>query len=116
MDKALQRLVAEQAVSRVDRGLFYVPRHNSLTKKPTVADYAAVIDAVARRDQARVVVDGLTAANDLGLTTTVPARNWRRITSRSTPRSRNDRGGKIIASSMGPNRRSEQASVRTCRS
>ena len=31
-------------------------------------------DAVARRDQARVVVDGLTAANDLGLTNAVPAR------------------------------------------
>jgi hypothetical protein len=33
-----------------------------------------VIQAVARRDQARVVVDGLTAANDLGFTTAVPAR------------------------------------------
>jgi hypothetical protein len=74
VDKALQRLVAEKAVSRVDRGLYYVPRHNSLTKKPTVADYAAVIDTVARRDQARILVDGLTAANDLGLTTAVPAR------------------------------------------
>jgi hypothetical protein len=74
VDKALQRLVAEKAVSRVDRGLYYAPRHNSLTKKPTVADYAAVIDAVARRDQARILVDGLTAANDLGLTTAVPAR------------------------------------------
>lgn len=74
VDKALQRLVTEKAVSRVDRGLYYVPRHNSLTDKPTVADYAAVVDAVARRDQARVVVDGLTAANDLGLTTAVPAR------------------------------------------
>jgi hypothetical protein len=29
---------------------------------------------VTRRDQARVVVDGMTAANDLGLTTAVPAR------------------------------------------
>lgn len=33
-----------------------------------------MIDAIARRDQTRVVVDGLTAANDLGLTTAVPAR------------------------------------------
>jgi hypothetical protein len=39
-----------------------------------VPDQAAVIDAVARRDQTRIVVDGLTAANDLGLTTAVPAR------------------------------------------
>jgi hypothetical protein len=33
-----------------------------------------ISDAVARRDQVRVVIDGLTAANDLGLTTAVPAR------------------------------------------
>ena len=36
-------------------------------------DTRAVIDTVARRDQARFIVDGLTAANDLGLTTAVPA-------------------------------------------
>jgi hypothetical protein len=39
-----------------------------------VPDYRAVIDAVARRDQVRVLIDGMTAANDLGLTTAVPAR------------------------------------------
>ena len=39
-----------------------------------VPDYRAVIRAVARRDKARTVVDGMTAANDLGLTTAVPAR------------------------------------------
>jgi Family of unknown function (DUF6088) len=30
--------------------------------------------SIARRDQTRVVMDGLTAANDLGFTTAVPAR------------------------------------------
>lgn len=45
-----------------------------LTGRTTAPDYRAVIRAVARRDQARVVVDGMTAANDLGLTTAVPAR------------------------------------------
>ena len=33
-----------------------------------------MIRAVTRRDNARVVIDGMTAANDLGLTTAVPAR------------------------------------------
>ena len=33
-----------------------------------------MIDAIARRDQTRVVVDGLTAANDLGFTTAVSGR------------------------------------------
>src|SRR5688572_17629924 len=74
VDKALQRLAADQVISRLDRGLYYLPGHSSLTKKPTVPGHAAVIDAVARRDQTRIVVDGMTAANDLGLTTAVPAR------------------------------------------
>jgi hypothetical protein len=42
--------------------------------KPTVPNYRAVIQAVARRDNVRFVVDGMTAANDLGLTTAVPAK------------------------------------------
>jgi hypothetical protein len=33
-----------------------------------------VLDAIARRDQLRLLVDGMTAANDLGLTDAVPAR------------------------------------------
>jgi hypothetical protein len=33
-----------------------------------------VIQAVARRDKVRLFLDGMTAANDLGLTTAVPAR------------------------------------------
>lgn len=74
IDKALQRLATDGAITRVDRGLYYLPRQNALTGKPTVPDLAAVIDAVARRDQTRVLVDGLTAANDLRLTTAVPAR------------------------------------------
>lgn len=74
VDKALQRLVRANELSRVDRGLYHRPRMNRLTGQPTVPGHGAVIDAVARRDQSRVVVDGLTAANDLGLTTAVPAR------------------------------------------
>ncbi len=74
VDKVLQRLVHDQVITRVDRGLYYLPGRNALTRRPTVPGAAAAIDAVARRDQARVVVDGLTAANDLGLTTAVPGR------------------------------------------
>ncbi len=60
-------------LTRIDRGLYYLPRLNALTGKAAVADYRAVIDAVARRDQSRALIDGLSAANDLGLTTAVPA-------------------------------------------
>lgn len=74
VDKTLQRLAAAGELRRIDRGLYDRPRKNTLTGRPTVPDYRAVIRAVTRRDQARAVVDGMTAANDLGLTTAVPAR------------------------------------------
>ena len=74
VDKALQRLVASEGLRRIDRGLYDRPSTNRLTGRPNPPDPRAVIDAVARRDQIRVLVDGLTAANDLGLTDAVPAR------------------------------------------
>lgn len=74
VDKALQRLTAAGHLRRIGRGLYDRPRFNKLTGQPTAADYRAVIDAVSRRDQVRVLVDGMTAANDLGLTTAVPAK------------------------------------------
>ncbi len=74
VDKTLQRLAAAGELCRIDRGLYDQPRKNELTGRLAVPDYRAVIRAVIRRDQARAVVDGMTAANDLGLTTAVPAR------------------------------------------
>jgi hypothetical protein len=46
-----------------------------LTGKMVFPPRASFIDAIARRDKLRVLVDGMTAANDLGLTTAVPARS-----------------------------------------
>jgi hypothetical protein len=74
VDKVLQRLAASAELRRIDRGLYDRPRKSRLTGRDTVPDYRSVIQAVTRRDQARFVVDGMTAANDLGLTTAVPAR------------------------------------------
>ena len=74
IDKTLQRLVASGDLRRIDRGLYDRPRKNDLTGRPTVPDYRNVIRAVTRRDQARALIDGMTAANELGLTTAVPAR------------------------------------------
>ncbi len=74
VDQALHRLAASKDIRRIARGLYDLPGTNKLTGKPTVANHRAVIDAIGRRDQARMVVDGITAANDLGLTDAVPAR------------------------------------------
>ena len=73
VDKTLQRLAASGDLRRIDRGLYDRPTPNSLTRQPNPPDPRSVIDTVARRDQIRVLVDGMTAANDLGLTDAVPA-------------------------------------------
>lgn len=74
IDKTLQRMVRDGELRRIDRGLYDRPTINRLTKRHTSPDYRAVVDAIARRDQLRLLVDGMTAANDLGLTDAVPAR------------------------------------------
>jgi len=73
VDKTLQRLAVDGDIRRLGRGLYDWPSVNSLTKKASTAQTRAIIEAIARRDQARFVVDGMTAANDLGLTTAIPA-------------------------------------------
>ena len=74
VDKTLQRLVASGDLRRITRGLYDRPGTNKLTGRQKVPDYRAVIRAVTRRDQARTIIDGITAANELGLTTAVPAK------------------------------------------
>jgi hypothetical protein len=74
VDKALQRLAKAEILRRIARGLYDQPSFNKLTQKPNPPDPRSVIDALARRDQTRMLVDGMTAANDLGLTDAVPAK------------------------------------------
>jgi hypothetical protein len=59
---------------RIARGLYDRPATNRLTGKPTSPDPHDVIDALTRKGKVRILVDGITAANDLGLTDAVPAR------------------------------------------
>ena len=74
IDQALSRMATSGDIRRITRGLYDLPRLNTLTGKQTNPDPRQVIDALARRDQARMLVDGLTAANDLGLSDAVPAK------------------------------------------
>jgi len=74
IDKILQRMVQTGDLRRIHRGLYDKPTVNRLTKRPTSPDYRAVTEAIARRNQLRLLVDGMTTANDLGLTDAVPAR------------------------------------------
>ena len=92
IDKTLQRMVAQDGLRRIDRGLYDCPAMNQLTKRPAAPDYRAVVDALACRDQTRLLVDGMTAANDLGLTDAVPAR----VTIYTDARRRSIQSGKLI--------------------
>lgn len=74
VDQALSRMVATEEIRRITRGLYDLPRLNTLTMKQTNPNPSRVIDALVRRDQARMLVDGLTAANDLGLSNAVPSK------------------------------------------
>jgi hypothetical protein len=85
IDQALSRMTSAGDIRRITRGLYDLPRSNTLTGKPTNPDPRRVIDALARRDQARMLVDGLTAANDLGLIDAVPAKISVRTDARLRP-------------------------------
>jgi Family of unknown function (DUF6088) len=73
VDQVLHRLVRGGIIRRITRGLYDKPDLNALTGKSTHPDPRSVIDALARRDSARMIVDGITAANDIGLSDAVPA-------------------------------------------
>lgn len=75
VEKALQRLTTRRDIRRAHRGLYDKPSVSRLTGKMVFPPRASFVDAIARRDKLRVLVDGMTAANDLGLTTAVPARS-----------------------------------------
>jgi len=75
VEKALQRLTNRGDIRRPHRGLYDKPTTSQLTGKMVFPPRASFIDAIARRDKLRILVDGMTAANDLGLTTAVPARS-----------------------------------------
>ena len=73
VDQALSRLVKAGRLRRVGHGLYDKPRISSVLNRPAPAELDAAIAALARRDGVRVMLDGLVAANQLGLTNAVPA-------------------------------------------
>jgi hypothetical protein len=67
-------MVLNNQLRRIDRGLYDQPKINPLSGQESVPDYRSIIDAIGRRDQIKVLPDGMTAANDLGLTNAVAGR------------------------------------------
>lgn len=75
VDQALSRLTRVGKLRRIRRGLYDLPRVNPILKRVPAPDVDAVVDAIARRDDVTIVASGMAAANRLGLTTAVPAKN-----------------------------------------
>lgn len=73
VDVALSRLTKSSAIRRIGRGLYDYPRlHAKLGALSPDADSLA--QAVSTQSRDKVFVSGATAANNLGLSTQVPAR------------------------------------------
>jgi len=73
VSKALERLMKEETIIRISRGVYYYPRIDKAIGLgllyPTLEDIA---EGIAKRDKARIVPTGLYALNRLGFSTQVP--------------------------------------------
>lgn len=75
IDRALSRLVQSGKLRRIGRGLYDFPRQSAILKGSAPANIDATVRAISRRDQIRVMPDGIVFANKLGLTNAVPAKS-----------------------------------------
>ena len=73
--QALSRLVRRGKIRRVARGIYDWPRTIASLNITVAPDVNAVVQAVARHDDAAIQPAGAQAANLLGLSTQVPARD-----------------------------------------
>jgi len=74
VDQALSRMVGAGQLQRVGRGLYYVPRVNPRLGIAVPPDVDQVAAALARQTGSQVLPSGAAAANQLGLSTQVPAK------------------------------------------
>jgi Family of unknown function (DUF6088) len=74
INRALSRLVVDGKLRRIGRGLYDFPRQSKFLHGAAPASLDATVQAIVRRDQIRVMPNGIVFANDLGLTNAVPAR------------------------------------------
>jgi hypothetical protein len=74
IDQALSRLVLAGKLRRIGRGLYDFPRQSKILQGAAPASLDATVLAISRRDQIRLMPNGIVFANDLGLTNAVPAK------------------------------------------
>lgn len=71
VSKVLERLVKDQVITRVARGI-YTRLENDPLLGPVKPGTEAIAEAIRRRDKARIIPTGVAALNALGLSTQVP--------------------------------------------
>ena len=74
VDQTLSRLTRSGVLRRVGRGLYDLPRYSDTLKRDAPPHVPSAVDAICRRDGIRIVSDGMYHANNLKLTTAVPAK------------------------------------------
>ncbi|NUQ67381.1 MAG: type IV toxin-antitoxin system AbiEi family antitoxin domain-containing protein [Phycisphaerales bacterium] len=73
-DQALSRLARRGAIKRLARGLYYTPKRNARLGIDVPPDLDEIAAALGRQTGSRIVPSGAVAANQLGLSTQVPAK------------------------------------------
>lgn len=73
-DQALSRLARSGAIKRLARGLYYTPKRNPRLGIDVPPDLDEIAAALGRQTGSRIVPSGAVAANQLGLSTQVPAK------------------------------------------
>ncbi len=69
--KSLQRLTTEEEISRIAKGIYFLPKKNE--RLGIMFPHAEQIaEAIAKRDKARIIPTGITALNKLGLSAQIP--------------------------------------------
>ncbi len=74
VDKALSRLVQDNVLRRIGRGLYDWPKMSGILKQLAPPNAELAVRTIAKRDRITVMPDGIVAAHRLGLTNAVPAK------------------------------------------
>jgi hypothetical protein len=75
IDQALSRLAKAREIQRLSRGLYCLPRTNPRLGIVVGPDADDIAHALARQTGSQIAPSGALAANQLGLSTQVPAKN-----------------------------------------
>ena len=74
VNRVLHDLALEGTIRRMARGLYWLPRIDPFLKAELKPTHEQVAQAVARKNRWKIIPDGATAANTLGLSQQIPAK------------------------------------------